>query len=223
MEDEVVRFSHSGARYVIGYGPDFFGIWDRTAPDAPVERFPRTDEGWQEAWLRFASMERSWVEVAAGEPSGLRPALATPLSRLAARIIDGLILAGILTALVAAGGIRVERLSTDDIPTALLGAALLVSFLYETTFIGLRGQTPGKMLSRVRVARLEDGAPPGLGRAFVRWGIPVLCSIVPFGALIAYLWLLWDRRRQGLHDKAARTVVVRSARSAATSLQQGSP
>ena len=58
-----VRFSHSGFRYVLGYGPDFFGIWARDQPGPPVERFPRTDQGWVEAWNRFHAMEPQAVEV----------------------------------------------------------------------------------------------------------------------------------------------------------------
>jgi hypothetical protein len=52
-----VQYTHSGHRYVLGYGADFFGIWDRSAPGTPAERYPRTDEGWRQAWTRFAGME----------------------------------------------------------------------------------------------------------------------------------------------------------------------
>ncbi|CAN5658394.1 hypothetical protein BH18ACT17_BH18ACT17_11700 [soil metagenome] len=52
-----VRYTHSGYRYVLGYSADAFGIWDRQSPAQPSERFPRTDEGWRQAWLRFAALE----------------------------------------------------------------------------------------------------------------------------------------------------------------------
>jgi len=52
-----LRFSYSGERYLLGYGRDYFGIWDRTVPGDPVLRFPRTDEGWQEAWEAFIKSE----------------------------------------------------------------------------------------------------------------------------------------------------------------------
>jgi hypothetical protein len=57
------RFSHSGYRYVLGYGADFFGIWDRTMAGGPVARFPRTDAGWGEAWRQFQQWEPNAVEV----------------------------------------------------------------------------------------------------------------------------------------------------------------
>ena len=52
-----LHFSHSGERYILGYGTDFFGIWDRTIPGPAVLRFPRTDEGWNQAWGQFAVRE----------------------------------------------------------------------------------------------------------------------------------------------------------------------
>lgn len=58
-----IRYTHSGYRYVLGYDPDHFGIWDRQSPSAPAERFPRTDEGWGQAWTRFVSLEPSNVAV----------------------------------------------------------------------------------------------------------------------------------------------------------------
>jgi hypothetical protein len=61
-----VQYTHSGFRYVLGYGPDNFGIWDRQSPGAPMETFPRTDEGWRSAWVRFAGLEPNHVPVASG-------------------------------------------------------------------------------------------------------------------------------------------------------------
>jgi hypothetical protein len=58
-----VRYTHSGYRYVLGYGPDHFGIWDRQSPSAPAERFPRTDDGWRQAWTRFVALEPNNVAV----------------------------------------------------------------------------------------------------------------------------------------------------------------
>src|SRR3972149_1772692 len=52
-----ISYTHTGLRYVLGYGPAFFGIWDREAPAQPAERFPRHDAGWAEAWRRYAALE----------------------------------------------------------------------------------------------------------------------------------------------------------------------
>jgi hypothetical protein len=58
-----VQYTHSGYRYVLGYGADLFGIWDRQGPSSPIEQFPRTDEGWRSAWIRFVSLEPNHVPV----------------------------------------------------------------------------------------------------------------------------------------------------------------
>jgi Domain of unknown function (DUF4190)/zinc-ribbon domain len=54
---EAVAFSHTGYRYLLGHGADFFGIWDREAPGSPVSQFPRSDAGWCDAWQQYASLE----------------------------------------------------------------------------------------------------------------------------------------------------------------------
>jgi hypothetical protein len=61
--DEVLRYTHTGQRYLLGYGDTFFGIWDRERPESPIERFPRTDDGWAAAWRRYSQIESHFAEV----------------------------------------------------------------------------------------------------------------------------------------------------------------
>jgi hypothetical protein len=61
--DEALRFTHSGSRYLLGYGRAFFGIWDRQGGSDPLSKFPRTDDGWRDAWLAFSAMEPHSAEV----------------------------------------------------------------------------------------------------------------------------------------------------------------
>jgi hypothetical protein len=65
-DTDAVQYTHSGQRYLLGYGRTFFGIWDRTAPTTPVDRFTRDDAGWQQAWVRFTSLETHYTEVGLG-------------------------------------------------------------------------------------------------------------------------------------------------------------
>lgn len=76
-----VRYTHSGYRYVLGYSADAFGIWDRQSPEQPSERFPRTDEGWRQAWLRFVALEpnNSAVEQTGGSSSTTTPSGSAPM------------------------------------------------------------------------------------------------------------------------------------------------
>jgi hypothetical protein len=67
------KYTHSGYRYVLGYGPDFFGIWNRENPSMPSERYARTDQGWRDAWTKFVSLEPNHMPVpdsAAGGTAG---------------------------------------------------------------------------------------------------------------------------------------------------------
>jgi len=57
-------------RYLLGYAPDHFGIWDRNTPQQPVETFPRNDDGWAAAWARYAAIETSWMDLRTGQKSG---------------------------------------------------------------------------------------------------------------------------------------------------------
>jgi len=61
-------FTHSGKTYVLGYGSDFFGIWERTAPGGPIERFPKDGEGWRRAWGRYVAMEPTSLVVRPASP-----------------------------------------------------------------------------------------------------------------------------------------------------------
>ena len=73
-----VRYTHSGFRYVLGYGPETFGIWDRqSAASAPTETFPRNDEGWRSAWIRYVSLEPNHIEVTHG--TGSAPIASAPV------------------------------------------------------------------------------------------------------------------------------------------------
>jgi len=65
-DEEPLQYTHSGRRHLLGYGRDFFGIWDRARSGGPVSRYPRTDEGWRAAWLAFSELEPESAEVGMG-------------------------------------------------------------------------------------------------------------------------------------------------------------
>ncbi len=73
-----VMISHRGARYAIGQGPQFYGIWDVTAQHSqPLEWWYKTPEGWAAAWTRFASMEAPGTIAPVSQPA-VAPAAAAP-------------------------------------------------------------------------------------------------------------------------------------------------
>ncbi len=71
--DQSIRFTHSGRRYLLGYGTDFFGVWDRQTPGPPIMRFPRTDEGWRAAWRQFVGMEPNPADLQGAGDTGQQP------------------------------------------------------------------------------------------------------------------------------------------------------
>ncbi len=105
--ETAVAFSHSGQRFILGYGQDFFGIWDRERPGAPIWRAPRTNTGWDAAWNQFSAWEPRMVEVPrTSSPTGLglRPAGRYIPLRNPATITGILLALSMLGALIALVG-----------------------------------------------------------------------------------------------------------------------
>lgn len=168
-----------------------------------------------------------------GRPAASREILqpyATFWQRVAGRVIDGLILSVPFVAMfLAVFWDDVQRLrdqlgrtpTTWDLMHHLGGGyvaltllVLGVSAVYEIGFLVSRGQTIGHRAVGIKVMRVEDGGLPTFDRALIRWAVPNAAPFLIPGTggllgLLVYLWMLWDPKRQGLHDKAARTVVMR--------------
>ena len=64
--EEKVEFTHSGQRYLLGYGREYFGIWDRNAPATPAYRFTRSDAGWVQAWQQYVAIETNYMDLRTG-------------------------------------------------------------------------------------------------------------------------------------------------------------
>jgi len=68
-----------------------------------------------------------------------------------------------------------------------------------------RGATPGKMVISARVVDAETGGTPGTARLVGRY-FAYIVSMLPLG--LGFIWVAFDRRKQGFHDKLAGTVVI---------------
>ncbi|MFH1663107.1 MAG: RDD family protein [Chloroflexota bacterium] len=83
--------------------------------------------------------------------------------------------------------------------------SLLVNIAYFVGFWVWRGQTPGKMLTNIKLVRM-DASDVTLSVALLRY----LGLIVSFAVLfIGFIWIAFDSRKQGFHDKMAETYVVK--------------
>ena len=107
---------------------------------------------------------------------------ATPLRRLGALLLDGLLF--LLT--------------------------LVVGYIIWWLIVLRRGQTPGKQLLGIRAVR-RDGNPAGWGLTFVRELVKfVIHSFGPIGYLAdSILLLLDDDEHRSLADRSVGTVVIR--------------
>jgi uncharacterized RDD family membrane protein YckC len=92
----------------------------------------------------------------------------------------------------------------------VLVPTIIIAIVYYGLLTGYWGTTIGKRAVGTWVVRAEDSSMIGLPRAFLRAVIFVIGGeVVPLFFPIDNLWLLPDPCRQALHDKAARTLVVR--------------
>ena len=93
---------------------------------------------------------------------------------------------------------------------AMSGAAIVIvsGFLYFTLFVGAFGQTPGKMLFRLRIVRVND-LEMTYGRAVLR-SLCWILSLLLFS--VGFLMIAFNRQKQGLHDMLAGTYVIRTQR-----------
>ena len=101
----------------------------------------------------------------------------------------------------------------------IIAIQLVLGFSYHVGFLLWRQATPGKLMVGLRVRLRERPGRMPFGTVALRWlaqfGIGVV-GLVPFvGSLVGLysllddLWPLWDDHKQAIHDKVAKTNVVR--------------
>ncbi|MFD0315281.1 RDD family protein [Streptomyces flavalbus] len=150
------------------------------------------------------------------DPLAGMPPLADSGRRVLARLID-MVLVGLVVWLVTWPlGIGEYNVDTDEFETAsTFGQSIVAAVLYiayDTLMTARTGQTLGKKWLKLRVANLDNGNTPStqtsLMRAAVLW-IPFAFCCACLWTAVAGGWSFFDRPyKQGLHDKAAKTVVV---------------
>ena len=93
---------------------------------------------------------------------------------------------------------------------SLAFVSFIIGLAYGVLFIGLKGQTPGKMALGIQVVN-QQGQIPGIGRAAQREIIgKIVSGVVIF---LGFFWIGWDRNKRGWHDHIAGTYVVRKQRN----------
>jgi len=148
--------------------------------------------------------------------------VATMGRRLAARILDSIVVWVFITIALFAGAAGLGGLAKDkvetcsiDLPQAdyeaclhrqeqlgvnyglaflgLLAMLMVFSLLYEWLMIGLAGATIGKMAMGVRVVREHDGQHPGIGGGFMRFLVQIGGYLAcGIGLLVVFLSPFFD-------------------------------
>ncbi len=73
-----------------------------------------------------------------------------------------------------------------------------------------KSATPGKILTKLSIVDAKTGGKPSTGQFIGRY-LGYFVSTIPF--FLGIIWIAFDRRKQGWHDKLAGTVVIRNQKS----------
>lgn len=126
--------------------------------------------------------------------------------RVGAALIDTLLISVVLGVLAMAMGRHADYGLADHMPQIsdramelLSTAAIVIAFWL------LKQGTPGKLLVGARVVDAQTGATLTPGQAVIRY-LGYYVSIIPL--CLGLVWVAFDGRKQGWHDKLAGTVVI---------------
>ena len=122
--------------------------------------------------------------------------------RAGAMLLDSTIFTVLIGLLLGPAYAEAEATSFEGMLSNALW--LVVTVVLWVKFLG----TPGKLLLDCQVVDADSFAPLTLRQAVLRY-LGYLASLLPLG--LGFLWVAWDRRKQGFHDKIANTVVLYDA------------
>lgn len=140
--------------------------------------------------------------------STLEPRYVGFWSRLGASILDSIFIISItFPALYMIYGIEYW-----ESETFILGLPdLIISWVFPvlaTIILWVyKSATPGKMILNISVIDKNTGKPLTVKQSIIRY-IAYYVSLLPLG--LGFLWIAWDQKKQGWHDKLAGTVVIYS-------------
>ncbi|MEL6890352.1 MAG: RDD family protein [Actinomycetota bacterium] len=162
-----------------------------------------------------------------GTPAGQFGEIASFGVRLGGWLLDGLLYGLLAALLVVPGIIFIARAIDENCVTlgdeilctgdqvggvlggvALIGIGALVVFFVYLRALATSGRTWGRRIVGVRVINERTGEAPGWGKAL---GRTLFAGFISAQIIyIGYLWMLWDDKKQTLHDKVAGTHVIRA-------------
>jgi len=127
--------------------------------------------------------------------------------RFVASIVDNIwmgILMIVLITLFSSLGLMDANMETINLEGILL--QVVVPFVLIMLLWRRYSSTPGKMMFNAKILDAKTYQPVSTGRLFVRY-IGYFVSVIPL--CLGFVWIGFDSKKQGFHDKLAGTVVVR--------------
>lgn len=132
--------------------------------------------------------------------------------RLAAYFIDGIVFMIVLLPYFYYSYVQLAELPVDQVPAyslidflvSILGVIVVVWFWVK------KGATPGKMLFGLQIRDLKTGQFISMPKALLRYLIGYTISSILL--CLGFIWIAFDKKKQGWHDKIAGTVVVKRIR-----------
>ena len=128
-------------------------------------------------------------------------------ARFVATILDNIWLAvviyGLLWLLIGSDAFSIEAEFS-----ILAGFILYVlPFILVIVFWKLKSATPAKMLFKMKIVDAGTLEPVSTLRLIVRY-FGYIISLIPLG--LGFIWIAFDKKKQGFHDKIAKTVLVKT-------------
>lgn len=97
------------------------------------------------------------------------------------------------------------------------GADFLINItfpLFATVlFWFYKSATPGKMALKLKIVNADDGAKLSVGQCIGRYFAYIPAMLVLF---IGIFWIAFDKKKQGWHDKLAKTIVIKKKNTNST-------
>ena len=119
--------------------------------------------------------------------------------RTGAMMIDSILLGAVISIIFGPVYVNSAFWTLEGVLESIL--TLVITVMLWVRFVG----TPGKLLMGCQVVDADTLGPITTKQAIIRYlgyYVSILCL------MLGFLWIAWDKRKQGFHDKIANTVVV---------------
>jgi uncharacterized RDD family membrane protein YckC len=102
---------------------------------------------------------------------------------------------------------ELQQLQASSSSSLIALFSLLFSLFYYLIFwVNYDGATPGKRLMAIKIIK-DDGSKLTYSVSIIRY-FGIILSSLPLG--LGFFWVIWDKKKQGWHDKIAKTLVVKT-------------